>query len=141
MDEKRDTVYRIELTEAQMRMLMKACEVYFRERIGQFNEIAEDVALATVEKRKESFNSAVIMRDCTREILETAYRMNVDSHGKEVYDSLREMGEPYWEMYTVMRHELWKNNPNRPSYTVDADEPMQVSEFPLIKCWKKNEEK
>ena len=40
-------------------------------------------------------------------------------------------GDTLWDIHQVIRHQLWKDNPNRQQFTVDADEAHQFGDEPL----------
>ena len=45
-----------------------------------------------------------------------------------------------WDCHRVIRHELWKNNPNRSRFTVDSENPsFSIGSEPLIKVTSKDE--
>ena len=44
-----------------------------------------------------------------------------------------------WDMYQVLRHEIWKNNPDARNFTVDASPATQFGSEPLIKVTSKDE--
>ena len=40
-------------------------------------------------------------------------------------------GDTLWDIHQVIRHQLWKDNPNRQQFTVDASEAHQFGDEPL----------
>lgn len=50
------------------------------------------------------------------------------------YDELADL---LFEMHQVMRHQLWLDNPDRFELSVDGDEPLKLTNEPMIKVSRK----
>jgi hypothetical protein len=122
------------VTENQLRLIQNALDLYTRIGIGQFERIKEhptfEVHLHNEFKNEEGKTDYVKLhsvRDEVDEIFTQAKRLlyNQSSavknggwgiHNPNVDDSCRDA----FDLVQVIRHEFWKNNPNRSNITVDS---------------------
>ena len=122
------------VTENQLRLIQNALDLYTRIGIGQFERIKEhptfEVHLYNEFKNEEGKTDYVkfhSVRDEVDDIFTQAKRLlyNQSSavknggwgiHNPNVDDSCRDA----FDLVQVIRHEFWKNNPNRSNITVDS---------------------
>lgn len=113
---------KIEVTEKQAKLIMHALDLYSRIGIGQFDFIKEHWSIQKYlwENHKEEFHEIA-----TKELTEARNKMfDMDFglngswgiHNKQADDSVRVA----FDIHQVIRHEFWKQNPNRSSITVDS---------------------
>lgn len=125
--------YELVLNEEQLNVIKIALEEYFRIRMNQWSGLAEELALQGVDlspenpRHKEIFECFLVKRDSVQIVLE--------SIGKILgWDYQTQKGETQLiaeDIWQVVRHELWKNQENRNDWSVDAREPLRMSEEPL----------
>ena len=119
------------VTEEQLRLIQFALDFYSRVGTGQFSEIKNH---PTFEKHlyKEldcpnDFTKYHSVRDQVDEVLTQAKRLLYNDpfavrnggwgiHHPSVDDSCRDA----YDLIQVIRHEFWKNNPDRSNITVDS---------------------
>lgn len=124
----------LKVSEEQIRLIQQALDFYSRVGIGQFKEI-KDHPTFTAHLRNESkdendktdYGHYHSVRDEVDSILHVARNVlyNDSSIGKngswgihnpKVDDSCRDA----YDLIQVIRHEFWKQNPDRSSATVDS---------------------
>ncbi len=122
------------VTEEQLRLIQNALDFYTRIGIGQFERIKEhptfEVHLRNEFKNKEGetdYDKLHLVGDEVDEIFTQAKRLLYNQpslvknggwgiHNPNVDDSCRNA----FDLVQVIRHEFWKNNPNRSNITVDS---------------------
>lgn len=134
--------YLLEINEKQARIMQDALEEYFRIRMNQWSDLANDLASVGFVYDKDNpdnrknFDSYIERRDKTKELLEKAmleaqperkYRaMNVEE------DVL--IAEDIWQ---VIRHQLYiDKNKNDNSYCTASRPPLPMSDEELPKISK-----
>ena len=136
--------YILELNERQAQLLSWACDTLPRLIQGQdwsFQQLLEGAwekrcKEATGKMMDEEWDGGwSAMREEAEGILKYIKRrfwgMCWNAHYGIYYDKTADI---LLDMHTVIRHELWKQKPEPKSHwTVDADEPSQIGEEPLIK--------
>lgn len=99
--------YKIELTEKQMRVVKTALEEYFRIRLGQMSDVANDLAFMNVEisgntpEHAVAFNNAIVTRDHLTLALEAAYKMAFPYPGITKKTDNMEIAECIWDAIRV----------------------------------------
>lgn len=133
--------YNLKVNEIQLKLINTALEEYFRIRMGQMRELADDFAELnlnldpTLENHEKIFDTFINRRDAVYEILRCAFQVGVDGiPTRKTEDML--VAEDIWQ---VIRHELWKaayrQDPEHTStFSVWSREPVQWSEQPLAVC-------
>jgi len=137
----------LNVTEEQLRLIQKSLDFYSRVGIGQFNAIKDH---PTFERHlhnefkddngKTDYGKYHPVRDEIDTTLNVARNMlyNDSSIGKngswgihnpKVDDSCRDA----YDLIQVIRHEFWKQNPNRSSATVDSSVHLTDSKNSNIK--------
>ena len=136
--------YILELTEKQARLLSWACEQMSRLICGQDNAY-RDLFEAAIYARKNELSKDEL-RDLGHKTEEFAKEAKLlfwglggcSYHGINYDDN----ADILWDIYTVIRHQLWEDNPdpNKSKWTVDAFPASRVGDEPLAVI-KKVEEK
>ena len=138
--EQKETInkqYVLEVNETQLRIIRDALESYLRTRMGQFTDLAEDIAgvgFNWLNHTDEQFMDYLNRKDNSQKLFEAAFHVAQPKIEKKTERML--IAEDIWQ---VIRHELWKNmtKAHREGYyylCVDAGEPIQFSGQPLPKC-------
>ena len=131
--EQNSYVYTLELTEQQARKLSYACDYFSRIICGQ-DFILQELLEAAWEKRCKEATGKMMdeewdggwfaMRqdaeDICYQIKKRFWNLAKNQlHGIR-YDDTADI---LYDLHRVIRHQLWKDNPNRSSMTVDAEKP------------------
>jgi len=124
----------LKVSEEQLRLIQRALDFYSRVGIGQFNAIKDHPTFeahlhneSKDENGKTDYGHFHSVRDEVDSILHVARNVlyNDSSIGKngswgihnpKVDDSCRDA----YDLIQVIRHEFWKQNPDRSSATVDS---------------------
>lgn len=135
-----DKKYILELNGNQIRLVKDAMEEYFRIRMGQWGDLADSMARKNIDLDPENphfqeyFNVFIAKRDAVENILTYAGKIAWGTGANSFIDNPKSeeqrIAEGIWQ---VIRHELWKQNPNRDEWCVDSRKPMQFSNEPLPK--------
>ena len=129
--------YTLELSEKQAEIIKIALEEYFRLRMNQTWDFANDICLDGFDYEnhtKEDFNERMERRDLFKSELESL--MNV-VHPLQFRGKFREQtiemlrAQDVWQ---VIRHKLWiDRHGDEDSWCVDSRKPMSMSGEPLPK--------
>ena len=129
--------YILELSEEQAEIIKIALEEYFRLRMNQTWDFANDICFDGFDcgnHTKEDFNERMERRDLFK--LELESLMNV-VHPLQFRGEFREQtiemlrAQDIWQ---VIRHRLWKDrHGDKNDWCVDAREPMPMTDEPLPK--------
>jgi len=109
--------YKITLTEEQMRVVQKCLEEYFRLRLGQASDFAEDACSAGVDfsrdnpDHNEIFNRYITKRNNVREMMETVLRIACGSLIRKTDDM--EIAECIWDAIRFERGQSRWSQPFR----------------------------
>lgn len=134
-------IYQLELTERQARLLSWACDTIARIIEGQ-DRTYQDMLEAAWEKRCKEATGKMMddewdggwsrMREdaerMCREMKKRFWGLEPNALYGVHYDN---NGDTLWDIHQVIRHQLWKDNPNRQQFTVDASEAHQFGDEPL----------
>lgn len=130
--------YTLELSEEQSEIIKIALEEYFRLRMNQTWDFADDICFDGFDYEshtKEDFNERIERRDMFRDELEKLLNIIHTLHfrdGKfreQTIDMRRAQ-----DIWKVIRHRLWKDrHGNKDDWCVDAREPMCMTGEPLPK--------
>ena len=132
------------ITEKQLRRIMVALEEYFRLRLGQALDFADDICLQNLKipesdpERTEVFDRYIERRDAVKEGIESLI-INVAAEGDWRRLQKTEETIEVIDIWHVIRHWFWQQRPvtERSSWTVDADPVFSMSEEPLPQIgWK-----
>ena len=129
--------YTLELSEEQAEIIKIALEEYFRLRMNQTWDFADDICFDGFDcenHTKEDFNERMERRDLFK--LELESLMNV-VHPLQFRGEFREQtiemlrAQDVWQ---VIRHRLWKDrNGDKNDWCVDSRKPMPMTGEPLPK--------
>lgn len=129
--------YILELNKTQVHLLKDALEEYFRIRMGQWSDLADSLASKNIdlsqknEHRKETLERYLIERDAIEKVLKCAG--DIIWSGPPFNNPKSEKQLIAEDIWQVIRHELWKNNPGGNDWCVDSREPLKGSNEPLPK--------
>lgn len=129
--------YTLEISEKQAKIIKIALEEYFRLRMNQTRDFADDICFDGFDcgnHTKEDFNERMERRDLFK--LELESLMNA-VHPLQFRGEFREQtiemlrAQDIWQ---VIRHRLWKDrHGDKENWCVDAREPMCMTGEPLPK--------
>lgn len=130
--------YILEITEKQAEIIKIALEEYFRLRMNQTWEFADDICFEGFEyanHTKEDFNERIERRDMFRDefekLLNTVHPLQF--RGGKFREQTIEMRRAQ-DIWQVIRHRLWKDrHGDKDDLCVDAREPMCMTGEPLPK--------
>ncbi len=127
---------KLAVTEKQLRRIMAALEEYFRLRMGQTWDFADDICLQGLDlsglDRDKKFDSFITRRDEFRERMkDLILRIGVEGDRTRLRKT-EEMLEMI-DVWHVIRHWLWEQLPaeKKSDWTVDADAVYPESQEPL----------
>lgn len=129
-------MYRITLTDNQLSLLEKAVESYFRVRMGQHFDLAEDVAFKGYDRSSDKngsteFYERIRRRNDAQDLYDIAYRMACPAEpvGTEAMSNAI-------DIWHVIRHQRWLDNPNvdhSDHWSTASDVTLQMGTEPLCK--------
>lgn len=126
--------YTLTVTKEQLQTINTALEEFFRVRMGQMWDLADSLAGLDVDFSRDNplhdqiFDSYIKRRDATRIVLEAAKKVAFGEHN---YPSPGEDARICEDVWQVIRHQLWLDNPDRLEHTVDSREPLLMSQQPI----------
>ena len=130
--------YTLELTEEQAEIIKIALEEYFRMRMNQTLDFADDICFEGFDYKnhtKEDFNERIERRDMFCDELEKLLNVVHPLHfiGNKFREQTIEMQRAQ-DVWQVIRHRLWKDrHGDKNDWCVDAREPMPMTDEPLPK--------
>ena len=129
--------YRLELTEAQLRVVNAALEEFFRLPLNQWDRLAERLAFKGVDlqdekTRERNFDRCIAAKDAAQEVFKAAGRI-LWQHGTPQKDDEQMIAEDIWQ---VIRHQLYLDSGSTDTWRVDAREPLLLGPEPpaMIEC-------
>jgi len=124
------TLFRLTLTEKQLRVVMTALDWFFRLQMGQFFDYTTEIALngyvydANDPENSEKFDQYINRRNDSQEMFEKAFRIAQPVMSRKTEDMI--VSEDVWRL---IRYFFWQRRPEpKPHYTVDAYPPMFFSD-------------
>ena len=130
--------YTLELSEEQAEIIKIALEEYFRLRMNQTWDFADDICFDGFDygnHTKEDFNERIERRDMLQDELGKLLRIihPVYLGGGRFREQTIEMRRAQ-DIWQVIRHRLWKDkHSDEDDWCVDAREPMPMTGEPLPK--------
>lgn len=126
--------YRLELTEAQLRVVNAALEEFFRLPLNQWDRLAERLAFKGVDlqdekTRERNFGRCIAAKDAAQEVFKAAGRI-LWQHGTPKKDDEQLIAEDIWQ---VIRHQMYLDSGSTDTWRVDAREAIQWGPEPLAK--------
>ena len=133
-----DKRYTLELSEEQAEIIKIALEEYFRLRMNQTWDFANDICFEGYgfkKRTQEEFNKCIENRDMFRDELEkllnTVHPLRF--RGNKFREQTIEMRRAQ-DIWQVIRHRLWKDrHGDKDDWCVDSREPMSMADEPLPK--------
>lgn len=126
----------IECTKEQANLIVKSLEIAFRPLMNQWMDLANWLASDSYAydadniQHDKLFSMHIQNRNTLEEILKTVGRINYD-YKTTSSATARNISD----IWSVLRHELYiANNGEKDSWDVRSSEPIQLGEYPLIKC-------
>lgn len=124
--------YRLDLSEAQLRVVNTALEEYFRIPLNQWWDLADRLALKGVDlldekTRSRNFDRYIWKRDAVKEVFESAGRI-LWGYQVPPKDDEQLIAEDIWR---VIRHQLYLDSGSTDTWRTDASEPMKFGPEPL----------
>ena len=136
-------MYNLKLTENQVKVLSRACDVYSRLICGQDREY-QDLFEAAWEKRCKEATGNIMdgefeggwykMRNDAEKLCKEIKKKFWGLNGGSLYGvKYSETSDVLFDLHQVIRHQLWLDRPEdkKSHYTVDASEAMQFANEPL----------
>ena len=128
-------MYRITLTDNQLSLLEKAVESYFRVRMGQHFDLADDVAFNGYDLKTQSdtseFDKRIRRRNDAQDAYDTAHRIARPQNPVKTEDMRNAI-----DIWHVIRHQRWLDNPDvdhNSHWHTASDEPSKCGTEPLCK--------
>lgn len=129
--------YTLEISEKQAEIIKIALEEYFRLRMNQTWDFADDICFEgfNYESTPEDFNERIERRDMLQyeleKLLNTVHPLQF--RGNKFREKTIEMRRAQ-DIWQVIRHRLWKDrHGDKDDWCVDAREPMSMTDEPLPK--------
>lgn len=122
------------MNEVQARVVMAALEEWFRIRMGQSHDLANDLAFMGYKhdkSRKDLFDLRIQTRDSLDELIKAMFRIAWPHYGTP--DKIEPQTHIASDMWSAIRHALWEVRENKETWTVDSGEPFQMGPEPMVK--------
>lgn len=132
--------YILEITEKQAEIIKIAMEEYFRLRMNQWFDFAENIALSYRYDKNDpdnarKFNAYINRRNKSQELFEKAFRVAQPDYQRKTDEMA--IAEDIWQ---VLRHRLYLDRGGDPNgWSVDARKPIKISDETLPKMETKGE--
>lgn len=132
--------YKITLSQNQARVIMIALEDYARTRMGQFFQLSDDIAFngyapegRDKEEADNDWHHRINYRNDAEELFNQAFELAKPKYrsANDYYSKTPDMRNAI-DMWHVIRHQFWEENPNRRNDTTDAYPPFPTCDEPLI---------
>ena len=130
--------YTLEITEKQAEIIKIALEEYFRLRMNQTWDFADDICFDGFnydKRRPEDFVERIEQRNMFRDEMEKLLNKvhPLQFRGNKFREQTIEMRRAQ-DIWQVIRHKLWKDrHGDMDDWCVDAREPMSMTDEPLPK--------
>lgn len=129
--------YTLEISEKQAEIIGIALEEYFRVRMNQWSDLANDLAFIDYVHGSHDgldFNARIERRNSTQRVLETAMDVAQPLRQHGIYPGQTEEMLRAQDIWQVIRHKLYLDRGGDPNgWSVDAREPLRISDEPLPK--------
>lgn len=131
--------YELHLNEKQLNAVKWALELVFRMHLGQMDMAAESLSAMNFRRKISDINdSAAFEKHLQRRrnielSLDLSYSLAVDEWRRKglTYYFRTEQSAICEDIWQVINHEQWLNDPERNSWSVFSNEPMRQSHEPL----------
>ena len=121
----------LELNEAQAMVVQVALEEWFRLRMGQSYDLANDLAFMGYkrdEKRPELFDAAITKRNSLEHVIKAMFNIAWPHYGTPT--KVEDRTHIASDIWSVLRHEIWKTRDHE-SWSVCSATPIQLGPEPL----------
>ena len=129
--------YTLELSKEQAEIIKIALEEYFRVRMNQWSDLANDLAFTGFDYGSHDsmkFNARIERRDGTQRILKAAMDIAQPMRKHGIYPEQTTEMLRAQDIWQVIRYQLWVDrHGDDDSWCVDAREPMPMTDGPLPK--------
>ena len=130
--------YILELSEKQAEIIKISLEEYFRVRMNQWSDLANDLAFTGFDygssHNSMKFNARIERRDGTQRILEAAMDIAQPMRNHGIYPEQTTEMLRAQDVWQVIRHKLWiDRHGDEDSWCVDSRKPMCLTGEPLPK--------
>ena len=129
--------YNLTINKKQALLIKVALEEYFRIRMNQWSDLAEDLAIVGFTYNKDDpendqkFDNYLRRREYTKAMLEQAMMAAQPQRAYEMIPISEECCVAH-DIWQVIRHQLYLDNGGDPNgWVVDARPPLSVSDEPL----------
>ena len=133
MAEKKIKMVTLELNEAQAMVVQVALEEWFRLRMGQSFDLANDLAFMGYkrdEAHPERFDACITKRNSLEYVIKAMFNIAWPHYGTP--HEVEPRTHVASDIWSVLRHELWKvRTDGTDSWSVDAATPIQLGPEPL----------
>ena len=123
----------LELNEAQAGIVQAALEEWFRLRMGQSYDLANDLAFMGFKHDKdhpERFDAAITKRNSLEYVIKALFNIAWPHYGTP--HEIEPRTHVASDIWSVLRHELWKvRDDGTDSWGVSAATPIQLGPEPL----------
>ena len=122
----------IELNEAQAMVTQAALEEWFRLRMGQSHDLANDLAFMGYKRddknHKEQFDAAITKRNNLEYVIRAMFHIAWPNYGtpREI-EPRTHIASDIW---SALRHEIWKTR-DQESWSVCSATPIQLGPEPM----------
>lgn len=127
-------MYKLTVSENQARIIMDALESYFRCRMGQFFDLADAIAFKGYDHDKDTdsseFYHRINYRNDAEDLFNQAYRL---ASSGDLFHYKTQDERNAIDIWHVIRHQFWKENPNSRDDTTDSYPPFPTCDEELIK--------
>lgn len=121
---KKEKLVQIIVTENQAQLINHALDLYSRLAVGQFDSIKNHWGIGKMLWKKQKDDYYYVGEEELKALRNKLFQFEDNKglnysygiHNQEVDDSARVA----FDILQVIRHELWKSNPNRSQITVDS---------------------
>lgn len=132
--------YVLEVNEEQLRLINRALEEFFRIRLNQWTDLADDLASREIDlsstnpNHDKLFTQFLTLRDCVYNTLTAVgsmiWRRTGYTGNEKQLD--QKIAEDIWQ---VVRHRLWiEHHTEKDNWCVDSREPLFESGLPAPVC-------
>lgn len=133
-----DKRYTLSVTETQLHAINTALEEFFRLRLAQAYDLAEDIAFADFNWKQHSEDELIdriYVRDNLQKVVETGVSAARERLGMRFSYDIGETARICEDVWQVIRHQFWIDNPDRSEWTVDSRPLLPVSDEPAARCF------
>lgn len=109
---------KLEINKPQAHLIIQALDLYSRIGIGQFKTIIDHPTFMSRDRCDRSDELEILLTKARNILIGKEMPKNA-SYGIRHKDVHRSSGEAY-DMLQIIRHEIWKNDPNRNMAVVSA---------------------